>query len=239
MRRRASRSCAGAREEDLLDARLASGEHREVAAEAEARVGEEPLRERRWAALALAQYRCGLQADALRSIQRARHTLVDQLGIDPGPELVELEAAILRQDPALSGQREPPAISLQCPYQGLAPYDVGDRDRFFGRDAEIAACLERLAASPLLVVAGPSGCGKSSLVRAGVTPALQRRGRQVVVFAPGSDPDAALTNALAPAPDNAVLVVDQFEELFTLDDSDAGQIVLCPRGFVCRRARHP
>ena len=153
-------------EEDLLEARLASGEHREVAAAGEARVGEEPLRERRWATLALAQYRCGRQADALRSIQRARHTLVDQLGIDPGPELVALEAAILRQDPDLAGQREPLAISQECPYQGLAPYDVADRDRFFGRDAEIAACLERLAASPLLVVAGPSGCGKSSLVRA-------------------------------------------------------------------------
>jgi DNA-binding SARP family transcriptional activator len=92
-------------EEDLLDARLASGEHREVAAEGEARVGEEPLRERRWATLALAQYRCGRQADALRSLQGARRILVDQLGIDPGPELVELEAAILRQDPDLSGRR--------------------------------------------------------------------------------------------------------------------------------------
>jgi DNA-binding SARP family transcriptional activator/WD40 repeat protein len=216
-------------EEDLLDARLASGEHREVAAEGEARVSEEPLRERRWATLALAQYRCGRQADALRSLQRARHTLVDQLGIDPGPELVALEAAILRQDPDLAGQREPLAISRQCPYQGLAPYDVADRDRFFGRDAEIAACLERLAASPLLVVAGPSGCGKSSLVRAGLAPALQGRGQRVVTFVPGTDPDAALTNALASAAETAVVIVDQLEELFTLDDNAHTARAFCAR----------
>jgi DNA-binding SARP family transcriptional activator/WD40 repeat protein len=216
-------------EEDLLDARLASGEHREVAAEAEARVSEEPLRERRWATLALAQYRCGRQADALRSLQRARHTLVDQLGIDPGPELVALEAAILRQDPDLAGKREPLAISRQCPYQGLAPYDVADRDRFFGRDAEIDACLERLATSPLLVVAGPSGCGKSSLVRAGLVPALQQHGRTVTAFVPGADPDAALTNALASAADNVVVVVDQLEELFTLDDNADTARAFCAR----------
>jgi DNA-binding SARP family transcriptional activator/WD40 repeat protein len=216
-------------EEDLLDARLASGEHREVAAAGEARVGEEPLRERRWATLALAQYRCGRQADALRSIQRARHTLVDQLGIDPGPELVALEAAILRQDPDLAGQREPLAISQECPYQGLAPYDVADRDRFFGRDAEITACLERLSASPLLVVAGPSGCGKSSLVRAGLIPALRGRGQRVVAFVPGTDPDAALTNAIASAADTAVVVVDQLEELFTLDDNADTARAFCAR----------
>jgi DNA-binding SARP family transcriptional activator/WD40 repeat protein len=216
-------------EEDLLDARLASGEHREVAAEGEARVSEEPLRERRWATLALAQYRCGRQADALRSLQQARRTLIEQLGIDPGPELVALEHAILRQDPDLAGQREPPAISRQCPYQGLAPYDVADHDRFFGRDAEIAACLERLTAGPLLVVAGPSGCGKSSLMRAGLVPALQQREQRVVVLVPGADPDAALTNALASAADGVVVVVDHLEEVFTLDDNVDTASAFCAR----------
>ena len=72
-------------EEDWLDARLAAGDHRQVAAEAEAMVNAEPLRERRWAILALAQYRCARQADALRSLARARHVLVEQLGLSPGP----------------------------------------------------------------------------------------------------------------------------------------------------------
>ena len=204
-------------EEDLLDARLAAGEHREVAAEGEARVAEEPLRERRWATLALAQYRCGRQADALRSLHRARRTLTDQLGIDPGPELVALEAQILRQDPELAANPESlRPLAEECPYKGLAAYDVDDTDTFFGRDADVAACVERLAEHPLLVIAGPSGCGKSSLARAGVAPALQRQGRTVAVFAPGPDPETALTSALASASADAVLIVDQFEELFTL-----------------------
>ena len=80
-----------AAEEDHLDARLAAGEHREVAAVAEPLVAAEPLRERRWAILALAQYRGGRQAEALRTLERARRTLVEQLGLDPGRELVELQ----------------------------------------------------------------------------------------------------------------------------------------------------
>jgi WD40 repeat protein/DNA-binding SARP family transcriptional activator len=204
-------------EEDLLDARLAGGEHREVAAEAETLVAEEPLRERRWAILALAQYRCGRQADALRSLDRARRRLVDQLGIDPGAELAALEAAILRQDVALNAAPAPPVVSEACPYKGLAPYDVGDTESFFGRDAEVATCLERLRSTSLVVVAGPSGCGKSSLVRAGLVPALRRRGRTAIVFVPGADPEAALSNALATTEGTPVLVIDQFEELFALD----------------------
>jgi WD40 repeat protein/DNA-binding SARP family transcriptional activator len=201
-------------EEEMSDARLASGEHREVAARAETLVADEPLRERRWAILALAQYRCGRQADALRSLEQARRTLVEQLGIDPGAELVALEAAILRQDVALDAAPEPPAVSDACPYKGLAPYDVGDTENFFGRDAEVATCLERLRSTSLLVVAGPSGCGKSSLLRAGLVPALARRERPAVVIVPGIDPEAALSNALAGAEDPPVLVIDQFEELF-------------------------
>ena len=171
-------------EEELLDARLAAGEHRDVAVAAEALVAAEPLRERRWAILTLAQYRCGRQADALRSLARARRMLVEELGIDPGTELVTLEAAILRQDDTLAAPEQPAALATECPYKGLAAYDVTDAEVFFGRDREVAACLDRLRSSRLLVVAGPSGCGKSSLVRAGLLPALQRQGRSAVVVRP-------------------------------------------------------
>src|SRR5207248_8788441 len=87
---------------DVLDARLAGGGHHDVAAEAEASVAEEPFRERRWAILALAQWRCPRQADALRSLHLARQTLSNELGVEPGPELVALEDAILRHDPSLA-----------------------------------------------------------------------------------------------------------------------------------------
>jgi DNA-binding SARP family transcriptional activator/WD40 repeat protein len=216
-------------EERLLDARLSTGEHRDVVASAEAKVAEEPLREHRWATLALALYRCGRQADALRSLRHARHVLVEQLGIEPGAELVELEAAILRQDESLAAHPEPPAAAEHCPYKGLAPYGVEDTEAFFGREGEVAACLGRLRSSPLLVVTGPSGCGKSSLVRAGLIPALMRAGRVVAVCVPGPDPDAAMTAALSSVEGTAVLVVDQFEELFTLDEGATRGGAFCRR----------
>ncbi len=200
-------------QEDLIEARLAAGEHRDVVAEAEARVAEEPLRERRWALLALAQYRSGNQGESLRTLRRARQTLITELGLDPGSELVALETAILGQDAALLAG-EHAVGSAHCPYQGLAAYDIDDTDAFFGRDADVTACLNRLDQVRMLVLAGPSGCGKSSLARAGVASALRRRGSTVVVVVPGADPDTALSTALASTPGDAVLVVDQMEEVF-------------------------
>ena len=204
----------GSAQEDWLVARLAAGEHRDVAAAAEPLVDEEPLRERRWAVLALAQYRCARQADALRTLARARRTL-GEVGLEPGVDLLELEAAILRHDPALAPATAPAVVSAACPYKGLAPYDRADSEAFFGRADEVQVCLDRLRASPLLVVAGPSGCGKSSLVRAGLVPALAGRGRVATVFTPGPDLAATMARSSEARGAAPVLVVDQFEELFT------------------------
>ena len=84
-----------------LAALLAAGRHGEAVAELEPATHEQPLRERLWAQLVLALYRCGRQADALRAFQDARGHLVDGLGIEPGAELRRLEAAVLAQDPSL------------------------------------------------------------------------------------------------------------------------------------------
>ena len=84
--------------EERIEADLALGRHAELVSELEALVAAQPLRERPRAQLMLALYRSGRQADALAAYRIARETLVEELGIDPGPELRELEAAILRQD---------------------------------------------------------------------------------------------------------------------------------------------
>ena len=84
-----------------IEADLALGRD-DLVAELEALVAAEPLRERLRAQLMLALYRAGRQADALAAYRDARETLVEELGIEPGPELRELEAAILRQDATLS-----------------------------------------------------------------------------------------------------------------------------------------
>src|SRR6187399_1776919 len=93
--------------EERIEADLALGRHVELVSELEALVQAERLRERPRAQLMLALYRSGRQADALAAYRDARETLVEELGIDPGPELRELEAAILRQDESLLLEETP------------------------------------------------------------------------------------------------------------------------------------
>jgi WD40 repeat protein len=201
-------------QEALLAERAAAG--RDVVADASALVAAQPLRETRWHLLALALYRSGRQSDALAALRQARRTLQEELGLDPGQQLVDLERAILNHDADLVVPTATAGRDLGvCPYQGLVVYDRGDADRFFGRGDEVAACVRVLRDSSLLVVAGPSGSGKSSLVRAGVVPRLERAGRHVVVISPGTDPRGALAGAEAAPGRDLVLVVDQLEELFT------------------------
>ena len=91
--------------EDRLEADLECGSHREVVAELQALVAEQPFRERLRVQLMLALYRAGRQTEALDVYQDARRILLDELGIEPSAPLRELEQAILRQDSSLA----PPA----------------------------------------------------------------------------------------------------------------------------------
>ncbi len=87
--------------EERIEADLALGRHAELVSELEALVETQPMRERPRAQLMLALYRTGRQADALAAYRETRETLVEELGIEPGPQLKGLEAAILRQDESL------------------------------------------------------------------------------------------------------------------------------------------
>jgi DNA-binding SARP family transcriptional activator/WD40 repeat protein len=203
-----------------LEASVQAGRHREILAQAQTLADAAPLRERRWELLALAQYRAGRQGEALRTISGVRRRLVDELGIDPGPGLGELERAILRQDPDLDTAEVRQRPGDASPYLGLMPYDVDDNEGFFGRDRDIRLSRERLEAEGVLAVLGPSGSGKSSLVRAGIVAALLREGQHCDLLTPGRHPVGAL-----PAPRTSgkprPLVVDQAEELFSLCDDQA------------------
>jgi DNA-binding SARP family transcriptional activator/WD40 repeat protein len=223
-------------EEDRLEAMLETGEHRQVASEAEALATAEPLRERRWMILALAQYRTGRPSEALRTLLRARNELANETGVDPSPQLVELEDAILRQDPSLAAQHIARESFETCPYRGLAPYDEDDAGSFFGRAREVALCIDKLKTTPVLVLAGQSGSGKSSLARAGIVPELRRRGQVVSVIVPGRDPQSALAEALSFTDESAALVIDQFEEIYAAGNDEAADD-FC-RQIVARARQH-
>ncbi|HEX3222955.1 MAG TPA: BTAD domain-containing putative transcriptional regulator [Nocardioides sp.] len=200
-------------EELLVEAEIDAGRAREILERARALVARAPFRERRWALLARALHQSGRQPEALGAIARARAKLADELGLDPGRELVELETMLLRQDPSLAPAPTPVASAV-CPYRGLLPFDAADADTFFGREDDVAACLRRLRDVRVLAVVGPSGVGKSSLVRAGVVASLARSGTPVHITTPGPHPMDSLVG-LKPR-GRQTLVVDQAEEAVTL-----------------------
>ncbi len=162
-----------------IDAELALGRHGACVAELEALVAENPLRERRWGQLMVALYRSGRQADALRAYQRARSTLADELGLDPGPELRRLEQAVIDQDPSLDmptveepppGAAAPPASAPVAP-GGLPPGIAPPPDAVFVGRREPLARLERAwdeacgGRPRVVVLRGEPGIGKTSLAR--------------------------------------------------------------------------
>jgi DNA-binding SARP family transcriptional activator/class 3 adenylate cyclase len=98
--------------EQLIEAKLALGRHAEVVAQLEALIAEHPYREGLRAQLMTALYRCERQADALQAYQATRRTLVEELGIEPGERLRDLEAAILTHDQAL-GWSAPKEVEVQ------------------------------------------------------------------------------------------------------------------------------
>ena len=154
--------------EEALEAHLALGHHYEVCVLAERAVAAEPLRERRWAALMLALYRAGRQADALAAYRRLRDTLAEQLGLDPSPRLSEREHEILAQSPDLD-------------WTGPAPGDVAEiqmsparapraRDNlpspvasFVGRRTELAELDKLIGRDRLVTIVGTGGAGKTRL----------------------------------------------------------------------------
>jgi WD40 repeat protein len=114
-----------------------------------------------------------------------------------------------------------PATDDDAPYRGLASFRAEDAGRFFGRERLVEELLARLDGSRLAALVGASGSGKSSLLHAGLVPACAGRGWRPVPLTPGAHPAAGYRSRLsgraaAGEPGEPLVVVDQFEELFTL-----------------------
>ena len=150
--------------EERIAADLDLGLHQEVIGELRERVAEQPLREGLWASLMVALYRAGRQADALAAYQDARRTLAEDLGIDPGPELQKLEAAILQHDPSLAAVARPPTSSpAPAAEERPQPRVPASLTTFVGRDDALIELDELLAMQRLVTVTGPGGAGKTRL----------------------------------------------------------------------------
>ena len=201
-------------EELYVEASLRSGHSEKVLARAQTLLHEQPLRERRWALLALAQYQVGQQNEALLTLRRVRKVFNRDLGVDPGPELAGLSRPCCGRTPRCSSAPRCPSPA-RCARTGVCCRTTPKTPTFFGRSADVDACLQQLAATGVLVVVGPSGSGKSSMVRAGVVAALRRDGRDVVMITPGRHPSDALAMLPRRRP-TTTLVVDQGEEVFSL-----------------------
>ncbi|HJQ49534.1 MAG TPA: BTAD domain-containing putative transcriptional regulator, partial [Gaiellaceae bacterium] len=204
--------------EERIDAELALGRQLALVPELETLAAEHPYREHFRAQLMLALYQSGRQAEGLAVFQQTRTLLSDELGLEPGTELQELQRAILVQDAALSPAavddgHGPAAFRDICPFKGLAPFEPADAEFFFGRERLVDELLGRLEEAPFLALVGASGSGKSSLLRAGLLPALDR---DHVLVRPGDpQPFAGTASAFA---------VDQFEELFAAEVAEEQRV---------------
>ncbi|HYO39707.1 MAG TPA: BTAD domain-containing putative transcriptional regulator [Nocardioidaceae bacterium] len=152
--------------EQRSEALLELGDTADAVVRLQELVAEDPLRERPSELLMTALYRQGRQAEALEVYDRARRTLLDELGLDPGPSLRETAQAVLRQ-----------SADLQRPPQGQRAVDAGTAhidpppgmeswrplDRLIGRDEEVARLEGLMATRRLVTLTGPGGAGKTRL----------------------------------------------------------------------------
>ena len=146
--------------EERIAADLALARHADLVGELEQLIARHPLRERLRGQLMLVLYRSRRQAEALAAYQDARRVLVDELGIEPSPELQQLERAILQQDPALE------LHAVSAGHEAAERRPIGGP--LIGRERELSLLLDGLGDAhaghgTLFLIAGEPGIGKSRL----------------------------------------------------------------------------
>jgi predicted ATPase/DNA-binding SARP family transcriptional activator len=179
--------------EERLAAELAGGGGEDLVGELQALVAEHPLRERLRGQLMVALYRAGRQAEALETMRAGRQLLVDELGIEPGPELRRLEHMILAHDSALTAER---------PGSGLVGRLPAPANETIGRRRELAEIGQLLVYPDVRLVSlvGPGGVGKTRLaIEAGRTVATRFPAGAVHVSLDGAEDAGVLVPEAAAA----------------------------------------
>jgi predicted ATPase/DNA-binding SARP family transcriptional activator len=242
--------------EDRIEAELRMGRGADLVTELQELAAQHPLRERLAAALMIALYRAGRQADALAEYQAVRRRLIEELGLEPGPALQELERRILQHDPALSvgdsGAVLAPVLLSNFPVE---------LSTFIGRDKERSEVRALVESCRLVTLTGAGGCGKTRLglqVAAGLLDGLGD-GVWLVELAAVTDADAvapaiwgALRLAAQPgrlvlqtlldalASQNVLIVLDNCEHLISACATTAEAILRnCPGVRLLATSREP
>ena len=231
--------------EERIDAELALGGHSTLVAEVEALVIEQPLRERLRSQLILALYRSGRQPEALAQYRTTRRMLADELGLEPSPDLRDLERMILSHDPALAPPEPTASSSSNLPLQPTP---------FIGREREVNELVELIEGGSrrLVTLTGAGGSGKTRL-------AVEAAARLLPGFPDGiwwvplqslADPGLVLpTIASAVGTQEAMtewvgsrrmlLVLDNFEQLLPAGGEVAAMLLECANLQLLVTSREP
>lgn len=210
--------------EEQLDLQLQLGRHQPAIVPLEALVAAHPLREGLRGLLMRALYRSGRQADALRAFQEGRKILGDELGLEPGPDLRRLEAAILAHDPALDALTGAGPASASAPvHRGVIPESLTP---LVGRDEELEQLTGLAGEHRLITLVGPGGVGKTRLAleAARGRSAALAHGGYLVELAPVGDPAgvrAAVASVLGlPDPTRLAELIGDRQVLILLDNCE-------------------
>ncbi len=202
--------------EELIDAKLALGLHADLVGKIQVLVAEHPYQERLRGQLMLALYRSDRQADALQAYQDARRKLVEELGLEPGERLRELERAILKQDPALAAPALEDAESLPPELEADIP--------MVGRERELDRLKElwrraRSDGGELILVVGGHGMGKTRLAAELAAEVHGDRARVRYALADPADTARSVLAEVGASPRPTLLVLDD------LDGADTAEVV--------------